>query len=180
MGKEIKAKASMIPDAKVRVSPISLFGMGETFPMGIALYGDNYDDVLESAKKVENIMRNTKGVGEVKMTTNEGKPEIKIDIDREKMADCGLTLDNVGSSLRVALTGDDDSKYTEGSSEYSIRILLDVFDRSRTSELGKIKFINLKGQQIELRQFAKIYLNIGPNKLRREDRVTSIMVFMSA
>ena len=98
-----------------------MFGTGETFPMGIALYGDNYEDVLFSARKVENIMKNTKGVGEVKLTTSEGKPEIKIDIDREKLANYGLTLDNVGSSLRVALTGDDDSKYTDGSSEYSIR-----------------------------------------------------------
>jgi HAE1 family hydrophobic/amphiphilic exporter-1 len=142
--------------------------------------GSNYDEVYSAAKKIEKIMQNTKGTGEVKLSTSEGKPEIKIDIDRERMSSLGLTLDNVGASLRIALTGDEDSKYRQGESEYTIRVLLDQFDRSKTSDIGKIKVTNLKGEQIELRQFSKIYASVGPNQLQRQDRLTSIVVSCQA
>jgi hydrophobic/amphiphilic exporter-1 (mainly G- bacteria), HAE1 family len=176
VGKEINRKVKNIPGVKVRVTPINLFGAGESFPIGIAATGLNYDDVYAAAEKLEKIMKQIRGVGEVKMTTTEGKPEVKVEIDREKMASFGLTLDSVGSTLRVALTGDDSSKYSEGSNEYSIRILLDQFDRKKTSDIGKIKFMNLKGEQIELRQFSKIYQSLGPNQLRRQDKASSVMV----
>jgi HAE1 family hydrophobic/amphiphilic exporter-1 len=172
----IKKNASVISGIKVRVSPIGLFGTGDSFSIGITLTGDNFSNVYDSAGKVENIMKHVKGVAEVKMTTTQGKPEMRININRERMALYGLTLDNVGGTLRAALSGDDESKYREGDNEYNIRILLDQFDRSSTNDIGKIKVTNLMGQQIELRQFADIVPDIGPNQLRRQDRSTSIAV----
>jgi hydrophobic/amphiphilic exporter-1 (mainly G- bacteria), HAE1 family len=89
----------------------------------------------------------------------------------------GLTLAEVGQTLRIALTGDDESKFRDGPNEYDIRIRLDEFDRAKTSDLENITFVNRKGQQIELNQFATVERNLGPTKLQRQDRNASVTVY---
>ncbi len=96
------------------------------------------------------------------------------------MASFGLTVAEVGQTLRVAFNGDDDSKFREGDNEYAIRILFDELDRSKTSDIGNVTFVNRKGQLIELKQFASIYQSTGPTKLQRADRNPSVTVFSQA
>jgi hydrophobic/amphiphilic exporter-1 (mainly G- bacteria), HAE1 family len=89
----------------------------------------------------------------------------------------GLSVADVGQTLQIALTGDDNSTLREGDTEYDIRIVLDQFDRSKTGNLGNISFVNRKGQQIYLKQFANIYQSTGPTKLSREARSAAVTVY---
>jgi HAE1 family hydrophobic/amphiphilic exporter-1 len=75
------------------------------------------------------------------------------------------------------LTGDDESKFREGITEYDIRIMLDQFDRSKTDNVSKLTFINNKGQPIELQQFADVAISTGPTKLERQDRIRAINIY---
>lgn len=86
----------------------------------------------------------------------------------------------MGATLRVALSGDDDSKFRDGNNEYSIRIQLDKFDRLSTENLAGMIFTNRLGQDIELQQFATIQRTSGPTKLQREDRNASVTLFSQA
>ena len=99
-----------------------------------------------------------------------------IEIDRAKMAQLGLSVADVGTTLRVALTGDDQSKFRDGNNEYDIRIQFDEFNRTHTDDIGSIAFMNNRGQQVELKQFATIYQSSGPTKLERRDRINIIYV----
>jgi HAE1 family hydrophobic/amphiphilic exporter-1 len=74
------------------------------------------------------------------------------------------------------LTGDDQSKYRDGNTEYVIRIRFDEFNRTRTDDIGSIVFVNNRGQQVELQQFATVSLSSGPTKLERRDRIGIIYV----
>jgi len=96
------------------------------------------------------------------------------------MAALGLTVAEVGQTLRVAFNGDDDSKFRDGENEYTIRILFDQLDRARTADIGNVTFVNRKGQIIELKQFATITQSVGPTKLQRQDRNPSVTVFSQA
>ena len=58
--------------------------------------------------------------------------------------------------------------------------MLDKEDRSKTENLKSLAFMNNRGQQIELQQFANIYTSTGPTKLQRENRNTAITVFSQA
>jgi HAE1 family hydrophobic/amphiphilic exporter-1 len=93
------------------------------------------------------------------------------------MALFGLTINDVGQTLRIALTGDNDSKYRMGVNEFDIRILADQRDRTNTSTLPLMGFMNSRGQMIQLNQFANIYQTTGPTKLERENRISSITLF---
>jgi len=180
VGEYIKEEVSKIPGIKVRVNPIGIFGTANQTPIQIVVKGPSRDDVLESANVVMNVIKGIPGSADVRLSAEEGKPETRIDIDREKLAAFGLSIAEVGSALRVALTGDDESKYRDGETEYDIRVVLDEFDRSKISDLSGLTFINKKGQSVELQQFANIYETTGPTKLNRYNRINSVTVYSQA
>jgi HAE1 family hydrophobic/amphiphilic exporter-1 len=135
------------------------------------------DSVIKGADMLYDILKRTKGTTDVRLSSEFGKPEIRVDIDRAKLAQFGLTIAEVGTALRVAMTGDDEAKFREGNTEYDIRVQLDQFDRSKTDNIGNLTFVNNRGQQVELKQFATIYQTTGPTKLQRQDRNPAIIAF---
>lgn len=177
---EIKRQIAQIPGVKVRSNPIGIFGTANQAPIQLVISGPTYEDAIRSAEHVADMVRTIPGAVDVRLSSEEGKPEMRVEIDRQKMAALGLTVADVGSTLRVALNGDDDSKFRDGSDEYTLRIQYDKFDRSNTADVGNISFINRKGQSVELKQFATIMQTNGPTKLQRENRNYAVTVFAQA
>ncbi len=174
---EIKGKLALIPGIKPRVNPIGIFGVANQTPIQLLISGPNYDEVMNAVKIIEERVKKIPGTADIRLSTEQGKPETRIVIDREKMNSLGLTLAEVGQTMRVALTGDDEAKFRDGPNEFDIRIRLDEFDRSNTNDIKNITFVNRKGQQIELEQFASIERSFGPTKLQRQDRNASVTLF---
>ena len=174
--KTYKDLARQIPGVKVRVAPMTMFGTSDMSPVAVGISGSNYDEVVKTADIIEKIVKATPGTSDVKKSTEEGKPELHIEINREKMAALGLTLDYVGSELRVAINGDNNSKFPDGQSEYDINIQYDEFDRNNPAELENFTFVNMYGQQIYLKQFADVVYTSGPSKLERKYRNSSVTV----
>jgi len=177
IGMDIKKELLKIPGLKVRINPVSILGFANRSPIQILISGTNFEEVNKGAKIMMDVVTGIKGTTDVRLSSEEGKPELRVAIDREKMALLGVTINDVGMALRIALTGDNDSKFREGVTEYDIRILLDEYNRTKTGNIGNFAVTNSKGQQVELKQFANFYQTTGPTKLEREDRMSSINLF---
>jgi len=176
---EARAAAAQVPGVRARMNTMIL-GMSSGAPIQILVTGSNRDDVTKAAAIIEDIVLRTPGATDVRLSSELGKPEMRVEIDRDKMALLGLNLAQVGTTLRVALTGDDESKFTDGQNQYDIRVMLDQFDRTKTSDLGCLSFTNAAGKRIELQQFARIERATGPAKLERADRNASITIHAEA
>jgi len=177
VGEEIKAKVRQIPGAKVYVNPIGIFGSADQSAIQIGVNGTDYKLIAQAADQVKNVLNSVEGTTDVRLSSESGKPEMQISIDRAKLAQLGLSVADVGTTLRVALTGDDESKYRDGTNEYDIRIQFDEYNRSRTESIGSITFMNNRGQLIELKQFADVFMSSGPTKLERRDRISIVSVY---
>jgi HAE1 family hydrophobic/amphiphilic exporter-1 len=177
VGEEIKAKVRELPGLKVRVNPIGIFGVADQAAIQIGVSGTNLDDVQKSADRLAVILARIPGTTDVRLSSEQGKPEMRVEIDRDKMAVLGLSVADVGATLRVALTGNDDSKFRDGANEYDIRIVLDESNRSKTSDIRTLTFMNSKNQQIQLQQFATVYQTAGPTKLSRQDRINIVYLY---
>ena len=177
---EIKTKASAMPGVKVRVNPIGIFGTANQTPIQLLVSGTDYDEVRQAAEKVADVVRKIPGTADVRLSAEDGKPETRIELDRQKMAALGVNLSDVGATLRVAFSGDEGSKYREGTTDYDMRVVLDKFDRSKTSDVGDLTVMSRKGQLVQLKQFSDIYQTTGPTKLQRRDRNFAVTVFSQA
>lgn len=165
-----------IPGVKITAFPVSMVGGGAAAPVQIILQGSELEEMLVLSEQLQEIVRKVPGTSEVKSTVEGGNPEIKVDIDRTKMADLGLTLDMVGITMQNAFTGNTDTRFKDGEYEYDIRVQLDAFDRQDKDDIRELTFLNNKGELVKLGQFANVVSGSGPSRLDRKDKITSLTI----
>jgi len=165
-----------LPGIQISSSEVSFFGNANDTPIQLIVSGPEYEAVEAYADQLLERVKTTEGTVEAELSTGEGTPQISVEINRAAMADLGLDMQIVGYTLAVAFNGNADAKYREGGREYDIRIQLDDFDRRRREDVGEINFLNRKGQQVKLRQFADIRPTTGPALLQRNNRLPAITV----
>ena len=170
LGQKVKQLTADIPGVKVYINQIDFTGGTNGAPISVEITGVNFDSIMKTAGIVARNLILTPGVTYLKFSATKGNPETRVEIDRQKMAALGLTVTDVGSTLQIALTGNNDSKYREGSTQFDIRVSLDKFDRTNPDNIAHLAFINPKKEIIELQQFATIYQSSGPTKLERKNR----------
>ena len=162
-------------DAKVKTVPVGLMGAQQA-PIALVVTSDDVEKAQEYAQKTAELLKTIPGATEIKLSSEAGNPEINVDLDRDKMTMLGLNIATVGSTMRTAFNGNDDSKFRTGDSEYDINILFEEGHRQSISDIENMVFINNAGQQIKLSQFANITYGSGPSQLERYDKSPSVTV----
>ena len=174
-GQMLKKEVSQLPGVKVTVSPASIVGNSQA-PIQIAIKGTSLETIRKSAAEVLKVVQSIPGTQDVKYSVKDPKPEISVQLDREKMAQLGISASDVGMALQNAFRGNDRSKFKQNGNEYDILISLDQFDRSNLQDVSHLLFVNNQGKSFELSQFAKVQEQIGESVLERIDRLSSITV----
>ena len=109
-------------DAKVKTVPVGLMG-AEQSPIALVITSDNVEVAQQYAEKAAGLLKTIDGATEIKLSSEAGNPEINVELDRDKMSLLGLNVATVGTTMRTAFNGNDDSKFRTGDSEYDINIL---------------------------------------------------------
>lgn len=173
---EIKQKAAEIPGLTTSFNTIGMWGMANESPFQVEIMGADLEKVVAFSDKVKDIIVATKGTADVTTSWEEGKPEVKIEVDRDKVSRMGLTLAEVGLAVRAAIEGDIPTKYVEGDTEFDLRVVLDKSSRVKAEDVGAITLINHSGQPVQLSQLAAIYYGKGPSVVSRKDRERLVTV----
>lgn len=177
IGNIIKAEIFKIPGIKARLNPVGIFGTANMSPIQVVVSGTDRRIVDSAAALVAQTLRQINGTTDVRLSSEAGKPEVQIVVDRSKLAQFGLSVAEVGSVLRIALQGNDDAKYRYRGNEYPIRIWLDESTRSNPDNIAHLTVTNRAGQQIEIGQYATVIAGTGPTKLQRRDRNPAVIVY---
>jgi HAE1 family hydrophobic/amphiphilic exporter-1 len=161
---------------KVTASLIGIFGAADESPIYIEVRGVELESLVAASEKVFAVTEKVKGTRDVKSSWEEGQPEIKIAIDREKAASFGLTIGEVAMILRNAFEGEISSKYKEGDTEYDIRIIMAKKNRDNPADVANTTIQNRYGQLIKLGDFVNISYGRGPMQIGRKDRSRVITI----
>lgn len=164
------------PAIEFNSSVVGMVNTG-TAPIEIFLSGDNVENNLAAANELADRIRRTPGANDVNVSVESGNPEVRVEIDREKMAKLGLNIQTVGATLQNAFAGNDDSKFRDGGEDYDIRVMLDAFDRKNPDDVKNINFFSPSANRsVRLAEFANVSLSNGPSLLERKNRRSSVTV----
>jgi multidrug efflux pump subunit AcrB len=97
------------------------------------------------------------------------RPELVVDVDREKAALYGLNTRDVGFTVRSAINGSEASKYRDGKDEYDITVRLAKEYRDNLSALGDLHVVAEGGIQIPLSSIATWRVGEGYGGVNRKD-----------
>jgi len=171
-----RALEKVLVGAKVKTVPIGIIGTAEDSPLALVVTGATLDSAMVFARAAEKELRKISGAAEIKLSVETGNPEINVQVDRDKMAALGLSLQTVGMTMQTAYNGNKDGKFRAGEYEYDINIKYNSFDRRNINDVSELLFINNRGEQIKLSQFAAIKEGSGPSQLERRDKTASVTI----
>jgi len=99
----------------------------------------------------------------------DARPELVVEVNREKAALYGLNTRDVGTTVRSAINGTEASKYRDGEDEYDITVRLAKQYREELEALGDITVVADGGRQVPLSSVASWYVGEGFGAINRKD-----------
>ncbi|TSJ41915.1 efflux RND transporter permease subunit [Fluviicola chungangensis] len=145
----------------------------EEAPIEIFLSSDDPDLLMKEARRLKTKILSIPGAKDPSISTDEFSPEVRIELDREKMGQLGLPIASVGMQLQNGLTGNDDARFDVKGEEYDIRIMLDKYDRSNVDNINEMTFMTNDGKQVRLSEFADVSIENGYGQLERKNRISN-------
>jgi HAE1 family hydrophobic/amphiphilic exporter-1 len=151
--------------------------MGNTQAVEMAVSSRNYNAIMETAEEIQHIM--TRYLPEIENPTvniDEGAPQLRIEIDRERAASFGLSLSSIASEIRTAMDGSAVSTFSQGDRLMDIRVMLRDQDRVGMPNLDAVFVMSRSGYRIPLSNVAKIVEGRAPSSIRREKQERVIRI----
>mgnify|MGYP006096328885 CR=1 FL=1 len=144
---------------------------GMRAPMGIKVKGQNLKQIEAFGVQLESILKQTEGVKKEAVFADRivGKPYLLIDIDRNKIARYGISIQDVQDVLKVAVGGMVLTQTVEGRERYGIRVRYPRELRANPSDLKQIYIPVGKGNPVPLSELATIRYEQGPQVIKSED-----------
>jgi len=172
-----------IPGAEIRVEAQSglwmlrrLFGSGNGQAVQLELRG--YDLALadQLAQEIKRVMERVPQIEDVRVSRREGRPEQNLIVDREKIADLGLSVNQIAQVIQTNVGGSQAGVYREGGEEFPIVVRLQPDDRLSTLDLGNVSVRAGGGQILPVSAVVRTERRRTPTAIERIDgqRVTYI------
>lgn len=180
LSREVKERAAQLPGVRMRVYPIGLLGGDGATPIMLIVSGSDRQKVAQEAARVVEAVRQLDGAADVRSSGGARRPEVQVQLDRQRLARYGLTTEEVGAAVRTALAGNDDLKIQQSGETVNLRVQLAEPFRNRTAQLANLSLLSATGQLVQVRQVATVTETVGPAVLERKDRSNSVTIYAQA
>jgi len=167
---------AVVPGIEYSVGTEESHGSGGK-PVEISIRGNDIDIITDLTHKVQRIFKETPGTVDISNNLEEGKPELRIDIDRDKANDLALNIYGIASTIRGFVDGEVVTRFKEGEEEYDVRVRLKESSRKSADDIGRLLIESNKeipGRRtfmVPLSHVAKIEKTSAVGKYNRLDRL---------
>jgi cobalt-zinc-cadmium resistance protein CzcA len=142
----------------------------------IKIYGEDLALLASYAAQIGKIARQVEGAQDVYIEPIGGLPQYVVKFDRNKLAQFGLSVDEVNRVLRTGFSGDVAGMVYEKEKRFELVVRLDEKKRKGIEDIKGLYVTTALGRQIPLEQLATIELNSGINQIQRDDAKRRIAV----
>jgi len=166
-----------VPDAKVAIAdPPFIEGAQTEAPIMVQVRAPTYEELAPLARQFAGEMKKIPGIADVQVQYNPGRPELRVNVDRDKAARAGVPVAQVALSVRAAIEGDEAGKLRQGKDEVPIRVRLGQGDRATVDDVLRLTIQTPSGP-VALGDLASVERGEGPNMIEREDRERQIVIW---
>lgn len=144
--------------------------------VGIKIFGEDLDVLADLAKKIGVIVPTVKGAEDLYVEQVTGLPQIVIKLNRDKIAQFGLNVEDVNRTVSAAFAGEAAGIVYEGERRFDMVVRLEKTGRQSIDDVKGLFIAAPDGNQIPLEQVAEVNLQLGPNQIQREDAKRRIIV----
>src|SRR5687768_8982404 len=151
-------------------------GGGSTNRLSMIVQGPDIEQLQVYANDLLARVREIDGVTDADTSFEATQPELRINVDRQRAADLGVSLDTLSSTMSTLIGGEEVSKYKDGDEQFSVRMRLDEQFRNDPKTMGDIFVPAAGGRMVRVSDVAALSLGSAPGSIDRYNRMRQISV----
>jgi len=158
------------------VDPISSILKGRGKAVSLEIQGSDMDVLMDVARRVEAVFLTIPGLVDVEISQKPPRPELWVEVDREKAASMGLRVAQVAAVLRNYFYGKEASLYRDAGDSFEIFTRLSQKDKNRLENLLRVPVTLPDGRQVPLKNLVRVREGQGPIEIERKNRQKIVKV----
>lgn len=171
---EMQKKLSVFPGINLNFSQPIMDNVEEAVSgvkgsLCVKVYGDSLVYTEGKANEIYDIMKNIKGVEDLGVIKNIGQPEMRIELDENKMALYGVTTADANAIIEMAIGGKAVTQIYEGERKFQLRLRYEEQYRNNTEAISNLMVPTLRGARVPIKNIATIRTLTGPSIIFRDD-----------
>ncbi|UCD79296.1 MAG: efflux RND transporter permease subunit [Desulfobacterales bacterium] len=128
------------------------------------------------AKSVAKLIADVPGITDVQTSLEAGIPQQEIRVNRDKVADLGLSVRDVTEMLQTAVAGSKAGEYRTGGNSYRILVQLKDAEKRSLDEILNLTLTTASGEKVALRNMVASESSRGPILIDRKDQQRRVTV----
>lgn len=178
IARELQPKLAALPG--VTAFPITPPSLGQGFrerPVNFVIVtSDSYQNLSAVTRQFMDEIAKNPGIVSADIDLRLNKPELKIDVDRDKAADLGVGVDVVARAIETMLGGRQVTRYKRDGDQFDVIVQTDATGRATPDDVEKIFVRGRNDTMIPLASLVKVRESVAPRELNHFSQRRSVSI----
>jgi HAE1 family hydrophobic/amphiphilic exporter-1 len=166
-----------LEDLAVEEVPIISVPGARTAQIMYSIRGPEIDVLQLHARRLTARMKEAGGYADLYVSYETGKPEIALEISRDRAADLGIPARQIGRNIGALLAGFKATTFEEKGERYDVRVQVQPEYRDDPSKLDLLRVRAASGALVPIRNLVTPRIGSGPVQIDRENRARAVTVY---
>ncbi|MEK6210420.1 MAG: efflux RND transporter permease subunit [Pseudomonadota bacterium] len=140
------------------------------------IYGNSYEELQGYINKVMAKLRDFPGITGLDTDLKLNKPQLRVEIDRDKAAALGVSMATIGSTLETLLGGRDVTRYKREGKQYDVVVQVEDDKRRRPDDLTSIYVRGTRGDLVQLSNLVQLRETVAPKELNHFNKFRAAVI----
>lgn len=145
-------------------------------PLQFVLGGVDYQELREAADRVLAKLAAHPGFVAPDTDLALNAPHVTVEVQRDKAADLGVSVDTIGRTLETLLSGRSVGTFARNGRQYKVIVKIDDRYRETASDIGNLFVRGNDGELAQLRNMASVRDTSAPESLNHVDRMRAVTI----
>jgi HAE1 family hydrophobic/amphiphilic exporter-1 len=148
-----------------------------SYHMEYAITGSSLATLQQKSEAIVTAMRADPHFVDARSGYELGKPELQVQVDRNRAADLGVPVRALADTVRALVGGLDVASFQDEGRRYDVRLRLEEAQRDDLAELGQIQVRAAGGALVDLQSIAALSVASGPAQIERDARARRVTLY---
>ena len=159
--------------------PINPPSLGQSFrnpPLQFVVQAPSYTELDQAVEALMEKVRAYPGLANADSDLKLNKPQLRVDINRDKAAQMGVGIDTIGRTLETLLGGRDVTRFKQAGEQYDVILQLDPAARATPQDLSALYVRGREGSLTPLSNLVTVTETVAPKELNHYDRQRAAII----
>ncbi|QJC56793.1 Efflux pump membrane transporter BepE [Polaromonas vacuolata] len=181
MACELAPKFNALPG--VTAYPITPPSLGQGFrerPLNFVIQtSDSYQNLNAAVRQMLDEIAKNPGIVSADVDLRLNKPELRIEVERDKAGDLGVSVDAVAKAIETLLGGRNVTRYKRGAEQYDVIVQTQASGRTTPEDIDRIYVRGRNEAMVPLSALVKVSENVSPRELNHFGQRRSVSITAS-